>query len=240
VRAAEHDVGVLAQDGAERVLEGVGVRRHLALVHDALLVAVDELDRVLDGHDVRAALGVDLVDHGRQRGGLARAGGAGDQDQPLGPVRERLHDGGKAEVLERPDLVGQHAHGRRHRAPLQVDVAAEAREPLDAEGEVQLVVLLELLLLDVAQQAVDEPLGLLRAHHVDFHDPLERAIDTELRRRAGGDVQIGGPARHHQAEQVGHVDSHRSPSSNPAADEPCEARRSDDDSEQGGYRLRRA
>ena len=43
--ADEHDVGVLAQDGLERVLERVGVGEDLALVHQALLVLVHELDR---------------------------------------------------------------------------------------------------------------------------------------------------------------------------------------------------
>ena len=50
--ADQHDVGVLAQRRAQRVLEPVGVRVHLALVDQALLVLVHELDRVLDRDDV--------------------------------------------------------------------------------------------------------------------------------------------------------------------------------------------
>ena len=56
--------------------EGLRVGADLALVDDALLVAVEELDRVLDRHDVLLARLVDLVDHRRQRGRLARAGRA--------------------------------------------------------------------------------------------------------------------------------------------------------------------
>ena len=50
--ADEDDVGVLAEDRAERVRERVRVGVQLALVDDAALVGVEELDRVLDRDDV--------------------------------------------------------------------------------------------------------------------------------------------------------------------------------------------
>ena len=50
--ADQDDVRVLAQRRAQRVLERVGVRVHLALVDQALLVLVHELDRILDRDDV--------------------------------------------------------------------------------------------------------------------------------------------------------------------------------------------
>ncbi len=74
--ADEDHVGVLAQGGLQRVGEALRVGAELALVDEALLVRVQELDRVLDRHDVLLARAVDLVDHRRQRGGLARAGRA--------------------------------------------------------------------------------------------------------------------------------------------------------------------
>ncbi len=80
--ADQHDVRVLAQHRAQGVGEAVGVGAELALVDDALLVRVQVLDRVLDGDDVLVTLAVDLVEHRRQRRRLARAGRAGDQDQP--------------------------------------------------------------------------------------------------------------------------------------------------------------
>ena len=58
--ADEDDVGILAQRGAQRVLERVGVRVHLALVDQALLVLVHELDRILDRDDVILARPVDV------------------------------------------------------------------------------------------------------------------------------------------------------------------------------------
>ena len=45
----------------------------LALVDQALLGLVHELDRILDREDVAVLGFVEVVDHRRQRGGLARA-----------------------------------------------------------------------------------------------------------------------------------------------------------------------
>ena len=74
--ADEDHVGVLAQGGLERRGEAGGVGAELALVDRAALVGVHELDRVLDRDDVLVAGLVDLVDHRRERRGLARAGRA--------------------------------------------------------------------------------------------------------------------------------------------------------------------
>ena len=79
--ADEDDVGVLAQGAAQRVGERSRVDADLALVDDALVVAVQVFDRVLDGDDVRGAVGVDVVDHRRERRGLAAAGRAGDEHE---------------------------------------------------------------------------------------------------------------------------------------------------------------
>ena len=77
---------------------------HLALVDEASLVLVDVLDRILDGEDVLAPLGVDLVDHRRERRRLAAAGRAGDEHQPARPLGEVADDGRQAELVERLDL----------------------------------------------------------------------------------------------------------------------------------------
>ena len=61
--ADEHDVRVLAERGAQRVLEAPRVGADLALVHQALLVRVHELDRILDGDEVVRAVAIDVVDH---------------------------------------------------------------------------------------------------------------------------------------------------------------------------------
>ena len=104
--ADEDDVGVLAERGAQRVGEALRVAVHLALVHEAALVLVDVLDRILDGEDVLVALGVDLVDHRRERRRLAAAGRAGDEHEAARPVGQRGEHRRQAQLAEGADLLG--------------------------------------------------------------------------------------------------------------------------------------
>jgi hypothetical protein len=159
--AHQHHVRILAEDVLQRGLEAAGVRPHLALVDEAVLVRVEVLDRVLDRHDVLVTIGVDLVDDAGEGGALPRAGGAGDQHQATRLLGELGHHRRQAQLLEGEDLEGDGPEGPGHRAPLHVEVGPEARERLHPEGEVELVILLELGLLRIGQDRVAD---LLRLH----------------------------------------------------------------------------
>jgi hypothetical protein len=81
---ADHDdFGRLAQRGAQPGREAREVGAQLALVDRCPPLRVCELHRVFEGHDVHAAHRVDRPDDGGERRGLAAAGGAGDQHQPV-------------------------------------------------------------------------------------------------------------------------------------------------------------
>ena len=92
--ADQDHVRVLAHDVAQPVGEVRHVNAHLALVDDRLGVRVQVFDRVLDGDDVERLGLVDDLDQRRQRGGLARAGDAGDQHQPAVESDGDLHAAG--------------------------------------------------------------------------------------------------------------------------------------------------
>ena len=81
--ADQDDVGILPEDHSHGRRERVGVEADLPLIDGGQVVCVQVLDRILDRHDVARTGVVDVVDHGRQRGGLARAG------RPGRPVRGR-------------------------------------------------------------------------------------------------------------------------------------------------------
>src|SRR3979409_557942 len=81
--ADQDHVRVLAQGGVHCGCETRAVHPDLALADEAALSLVHELDRVFDGEDVPLHAAVDVVDHGRERGGLARTGLAGHQDQSV-------------------------------------------------------------------------------------------------------------------------------------------------------------
>src|SRR5438045_5773742 len=110
-------------------------------------MAMDELDGVFDRDDVPLQLLVDLVDHRGERGALSRAGGAGNEHETAGPVGELGDDVRQTQLTKglygERDLPNDHGNT----AALLEDVAAEARQVLDAEREVELIFGLEALLL---------------------------------------------------------------------------------------------
>ena len=102
----EHDVGIFTQCGAKRVRETVGIRVNLPLVHQALLMIVEILNRILDGDDVLRPLFVDLVEHGRERRGLAAARRSSDEHEAARLFANLSHNRRKSELFETFDLIG--------------------------------------------------------------------------------------------------------------------------------------
>src|ERR1043166_9559561 len=109
-----------------------------------------------------------------------------------------------ARVVDLRDL----AVNRRDSAALVEDVRPEARQPLDAEGDVELEVLLEAVLLGVGEDGVGQLLRLRRSQrrHVERR---QLAVDADLRGRVGRDVEIRAPALDHGLEKLVQCDAHR-------------------------------
>jgi len=123
------------------------------------------------------ALLVDLVDHRRERRGLAAARGPVTNTRPARPFGERRQDLRKTELLEAADLFESAGRPRRpHHAWLK-NVATRKRDPmaLIPNEKIQLHRLLEALLLRVGEHAVHELLGVrrLKVGHVE---PLEMSV----------------------------------------------------------------
>jgi len=126
----EDHVRVLAQGHLEGLGKVIGIRPDLSLADDPLVVAMEELDGVLDGDDVTASGTVDLVDHGRQGGRFAAAGGTGQEDQPppfIGDPLQYLHR--EVEFLEPLDPEGDHPEGDGNGPPLLKDVDPKPPQP---------------------------------------------------------------------------------------------------------------
>src|SRR5207249_4036113 len=99
------------------------------------------------------------------------------------------------------DLVRDLAVDGGGSAALIEDVRAEAGQPFDAEGEVELERFLETVFLRIGENGVGELLRLRRRHrrNVERH---ELAVDANLRRRVGGDVKVGATALDHGLEKL--------------------------------------
>ena len=204
--ADEHDVGVLPEKVPQRLREAVGVASDLALVDEAVFVLVDEFDGILDGHDVVVLGCVDVVDHGGEGRGFSGAGGAGDEDEPLGlfakldarPARE-------AEVVEAADGVRDEAENAAGGSSLEEEVCPEAAHVFHAEGEIELQILFEAGDLALAQDAVQEFLRFFGGERVEFQGH-KAAVDADPRRGARGDVEVGASPLNHDLKKFFEAD----------------------------------
>jgi hypothetical protein len=120
---------------------------HLTLVDQALLILVDEFNRIFDRDDVIGPIAVDVIDHGAERGRLARAGRAGDEDQALGQLAELEHVRGQRELFGGQNLRWDDAEDRADALAIHEHVGAESRQPGDLVREVGIVTGLELRLI---------------------------------------------------------------------------------------------
>ena len=134
--AYQDHLGGLAEGGPEGEGEGLGVGAHLALVDGRLVVGVQVLDGVFDGDDVDVRLLVHLVDEGGQGSGLARAGGARHQHDPVALGGDLPEVRGQSQLPDGGDLVGDHPENDRVAAPLAEHVHPEAGAAGQAVGEV--------------------------------------------------------------------------------------------------------
>ncbi len=146
--ADQDHVRVLAHRRAHAFCKGGQVRAELALHDLALLAAVDELDRVLEADDVEFLVGVQQVDHRRERRRLAGAGRARHQDHPLVVVAQLPDNGRQRERVQRRHLGRDRAEHRADAGILAEHVDAETAAFLRHIGEIDVV-------------AGAEPLGLV-------------------------------------------------------------------------------
>ncbi len=207
---ADHDhVGRFAHGVLQRVVEAVRVEADLALIDDRLFVLVQVFDRVLDGEDMARGAFVAVVDHGGQRGRLARAGRADDEQQPA-----RLHD----QVLEherqlqfldaRHDGLDRADH-QANLAALAEDVDAEAAHVLELGDEVHLQIALEAHDLVLVHHRIGDALGQAGRHRRGA-ERGQHAGNLDVDRSAGGQEQVRGVLVVHQFEKVRDIHALRS------------------------------
>ena len=109
----------------------------------------------------QARLGVDVVNHRRERRRLARAGGPRHQDEPVSPFGQGPDGLGAPELGERRHFVGDEAEDRAEaREPVEV-VGAKAR-PRVRVGEVEVELFGDLLLLLGVDDLEEQSLHLVR------------------------------------------------------------------------------
>ena len=198
--ADQDDVRVLAHGGAHAFGERRNVRAQLALDDLALLAAVNELDRVFERDDVEAARGVQVIDHRRERGRLAGAGGAGDQHHALVVVAEFLDDGRQRQSVDARDVLRDRAKRRAEAGFLAEHVDAETPAVGRHIGEVEVVALAEVFVLVLGEDLGEITLE-LRIADVAELDRHQVAVHAQHGRHADGQVHVGAVLLHAKLQE---------------------------------------
>ncbi|MNS76504.1 hypothetical protein D3C72_1100530 [compost metagenome] len=148
------------------------------------------------------AVAVGELDQRRERGGLARAGLAGDQDQALALEDGLFEHRVDAQRLGGQDRVGDDAKHHAGRALGLVDVAAEAADALHRKGQVHLLHRVEDLFLLRAHEARGVVVGHLGREHREVLEGRHLAPEHAAGRVAGLDVDVGRAPLHEVREHV--------------------------------------
>ena len=206
--ADQNDVGVLTEGSAQRRREVRGVHFDFPLIDKALLVAVQELNGVFDGDQMVGAVGIDAVDHRRQRGGLTGPRRSGNQHQPALLFADFGDYGGEVQFFRGANLGGNDAQHHADVATLLENVDAETAQASDTVSHIQFRCFLELLLLAVGHHAECHGEHLFRrdARHVGQRG--EQAVHAQVRVIADFQVQVGRFVFDRAAEKIVNADGH--------------------------------
>jgi hypothetical protein len=168
---------------------------------------VQEFDGVFDGDDVIGPRGVDAVDHGRERGGFARAGRPGDEDQSALLLADIFDDVREIKFFDGANLGGNDAQDHADVAALLEYVDAKSAQTRDAIGHVQFGRLLEFLLLAIGHHAERHGKHFFRSDARHIGERIERAVHAKTGMVADLQVEIGGLGFNGAAQKI--VDAQR-------------------------------
>ena len=203
----EDDVRVLAQRAAQRRGERLRVDAHFAVVHETLLAAMHKFDRVLHGDDMVAPVEIGKIDHGRQRGGFAGTGRAGDKHHAFFQHRETLQNRRQAELLQREHLAGNEAEYRGDAVFLIQKIRAIPGEAGIFVTEIDVAGFLKDLDFLLGRNLVNQRLQVvvLQRRGINAH---QFAVDAQHGLVARGEVKVGGILLLHELEiriDSGHI-----------------------------------
>ena len=203
--AHQDDVRILAQGAAQGSGKRLGMNADFTMVNQAVLALMHEFDRIFDGDDMIAAVLVDVIHHGGERGGLARAGGAGDHDQTAVQHAELLQHVGERgvellKVLEGENFGRNLAEDCPDAILLVEEIGAEAGDVRDLVTEVHVAGFFKHLDLILGRDLVEHLLEFIAFERRMVH-AMQLTIDPEHRVVARRKVQVRSLLLEHQVEE---------------------------------------
>ena len=191
----------MAQGVLQRRLPAVGVQAQFALGDHAVLVRVHEFHRVFHRDDVAERVFIAPVDHGRQRGRFARAGGTDQDAQAAFGHRDILQRLGHAQAVDGGQGGRNHPQHHADLALLHEGADAEAADGGRRDRKVALLGAFEIGGLLVAHDRAGQRLCVRAAQGLgrQFGD---LAVHLDRRGEVGGDEQVAAIAADHEPQQI--------------------------------------
>ncbi|CAE1149934.1 protein of unknown function [Serratia sp. Tan611] len=152
---------------------------------------MDKFDRIFQRQYMPPLMTVDMVDHRRQRGGLAAAGRSRHQNQPLFPLGERRNNRRRLQLFQRRAAFRNAAQRQRHAGALIKKVGAQPRPARGRQGTIQLTGSSQLPQLALVEQRRTQPLHVFCGQNGVARQRLKFTIDAHHQRLGGTKVQIG-------------------------------------------------
>lgn len=153
---------------------------------------VQILNGILNGDDMAHARAVNAVNHAGERGALAAARRARNQNQPAAALRQiddQLRNVQRCGIRQ---AKGHGAHGSRVRTALAVGVAAEARTPFQRKGKVVVAVVTEQIKITISRDFIRLANQRLRVgrHQTRLLQGLQHAHALNRWLRAGNNKDV--------------------------------------------------
>ena len=202
--ADKNDVRRFAHRVLQRIVECMRVQTDFALVYQRLLVLVQIFDGILDGEDMAGRSAVAVIDHRRQRGRLARTGGADDQHQPARRHDDVLQRLRQLQFLDAGNHAADRADDHAHFAALFEHVDAEPAGIGQRQRHVQLQIAFELRHLALVHQRIGDLFDHAR-RQAGIAERIQLAFDLDVHRRTGGQEHVGRVFVRHQLQEIADI-----------------------------------
>jgi len=187
----------------------VRITAQLPLSDKATPIAKQVLDRILDSDDTPRLAGIEMIDHGGERGGSSAAGRPGHQNKPGRLHHQFFADLGQAELTDIGNGRAEPAHDDGQGATLAGDVDAKAAHAAQAIGEIELLFSLKVRPLLFIGHLLEQPLQVIRAQGLVLLTRHQLAIDAQYGRAACLEVHVRSFRLGAQGHQVPHVNHRR-------------------------------
>ncbi len=200
----QDDIRIFPQRGTQCFSKAQGVSVHLALVQQALFRFVHEFDGILNGEDVLVTGFIDVIEHGRQGGGLTGTGGAGHQHNTAGKFADILEHLALPQILHGQNLGGDGSEYRAGPPVLIERVHPEPGHTRHFKGEVCFQKFFKVLTLLVVHDVINQAVHLLMIHSGQI-DSTYIAVHPDHGGQTGRQVQVRRSVFNAKGKQFGNV-----------------------------------